>query len=150
MCDENGKEAEAAAHVMTPVPCLNPPSNSPQWRPIPVLTIQGDSWPMEAAFDGPERALQSAEILILSIQVLTKQERFKVWPLGRQVPISPQWRTIPALTIECDSWPTEAAFDEPKRALQSAKILLLSTTNKLINHCTIHKGLFKRDLLGPN
>ncbi len=37
---------------------------------------------MEAAFDGLECALQPAKDLILSIQVPTKQERFKVRPLA--------------------------------------------------------------------
>ena len=48
---------------------------------------------MEAAIDGAERALQPAKDLILSIQVPTKQERFKVRPLG---PPSPDLTTVEA------------------------------------------------------
>ena len=46
---------------------------------------------MDGAFDGVECALQPAKELILSIQVPTKQERFKVQPLG---PPSPDLTTV--------------------------------------------------------
>ena len=46
---------------------------------------------MEAAIDGIECVLQPAKELILSIQVPTKQERFKVRPLG---PPSPDLTTV--------------------------------------------------------